>query len=122
MSKTKNKSHTVLYKAPERIQYHNMVANLQTDDPMDTSRRVRLIRPSQRKQRQELWQKRKLQIQNDLPDELDVANQLAIEQEAFDNPIQIQRSNGLWGGPMYRTLMPPEFTRRMNEETTILLV
>ena len=95
-----------------------MVANLQTDDPMDTSRRVRLIRPSQRKQRQELWQKRKLQIQNDLPDELDVANQLAIEQEAFDNPIQIQRSNGLWGGPMYRTLMPPEFTRRMNEETT----
>ena len=95
-----------------------MLTSLQTDDPKDVSRRVRLIRPSQRGARVQLWQKRKAQIQKDLDEDEEVAYQLAIEQEAFDNPLQIQRTNGLWGGPMYKLLMPPEFTRRMEEETS----
>ena len=110
------KSHLVKYKAPERIQYLNMLTSLQTEHSNDHSRRVRIIRPSQRARRQELWQKRKQQIQEDLVEEIDVAHQQSIEKEAFDNPLQIQRANGMWGGPMYRLLMPPEFTRRMNDE------
>ena len=110
------KSQTIKYKAVERIQYINMLTSLQTDDSGDLARRVRLIRQAQRAERQKLWQKRKLQIEKDLVEEHDVANQLAMEKEAFDNPLQIRRENGTWGGPLFRRIMPPEFTRRIAED------
>ena len=110
------KAQTVRYKAAERIQLINVYSSLQTDYECDTSRHVRILKPNKREERTKLWQKRKEHIKKDIDEEHEVAYQKTVETEKFDDPLQSQRSNGKYGGPLYEKLMPERFTRRMNRD------
>ena len=92
-----------------------MVSSLQTNDPEDKYRHVRIFKPDQREQRNKLWETRKTQIQWDVKDEAEVAKQLALEKEAFDNPAQTKRANGKYAGPLFAKILHPEFTKRQRQ-------
>ena len=98
----------------KRVHFLNVISHTETTDDEKSEVKVRIM---QRRAGQQAatWETRKTQIQKHLQDQTVVNQQLNLEKSAYMNPLQTKRSDGTYGSPFYSKLMPPEYTKWVEE-------
>ena len=105
---------TPIYGAQERMHFINVISHTETTDDEKSEVKVRIMQ-KRAGQQADIWETRKDQIQRHLADQTVVNLQLSQEKSAYMNPLQVQRNDGTYGAPLYSKIMPPEFTKWVEE-------